>query len=196
MWLYEFDLIVKFNNSIYIFKDKQIQGKVVIALAVAAAGHLWFGFFCVFFFLNCFSFKRQKFRWVTEIFYIVRNGYVADENQCRSIETKGAVQAQKNQTESKFGLLFLWLFEMGFHRQLSFPSLFFNSPHQFTDGWQTCKIIKPYFLLNKYGYNNGIHCGFTTECLSLIAWTSQQWTPLHITLLRAFLILVVLKTVT
>lgn len=46
---------------------------------------------------------------------------------------------------------------------------FFNSPHQFTDGWQTCKIIKTYFLLNKYGYNNGIHCDFTTECLSLTA---------------------------
>lgn len=49
MWLYKFNLIVKFNNSIYIFKDKQIQGKVVIALAVAAAGHLWFGILWGFF---------------------------------------------------------------------------------------------------------------------------------------------------
>lgn len=46
-------------------------------------------------FLKCFSFKRQKCRQVTEGLYILRNGYITDENQCSSTETEGAFQASK-----------------------------------------------------------------------------------------------------
>lgn len=71
---------------------------------------------------------------------MLRNGYVADENQCSSTETNEAFQEQKIREKQNLAYYFYGSSKWAFTDSSVFPFyfFFFNRSHQFADGLQIC----------------------------------------------------------